>query len=215
MAPLPAEAARPLPPSSAAGHAPTGVGAGPDGVPRCAWALSAPDYLGYHDTEWGAAVRGTSQLYERIVLEGFQSGLSWITVLRKRPAFRTAFSGFDPAAVATYDEDDVSRLLADRGIIRHRGKIEAAIGNARAVLALDEDLTELVWSFAPPPRPRPASLAQVPARTPESTALADTLRRRGLRFVGPTTAYALMQACGLVDDHLAGCSVVPRPVGSP
>lgn len=159
-------------------------------------------------------MRGTSPLYERIVLEGFQSGLSWITVLRKRAAFRAAFAGFDPVAVAGYGEDDVRRLLGDPGIIRHRGKIEAAIGNARAVLALDEDLTGLVWSFAPPLRPRPASPAQVPARTPESTALAEALRRRGLRFVGPTTAYALMQACGLVDDHLAGCSVVPDPVGS-
>ncbi len=181
--------------------------AGPDGVARCPWATSAPDYVAYHDTEWGRPVRGDDRLFERICLEAFQSGLSWLTVLRKREAFRRAFAGFSIPAVAAYTEADVERLLADRGIVRNRAKIEAAIQNARAALALPEGLDALVWSYAPDPdsRPAPATLDDVPATSPESVALAKVLRRRGFRFVGPTTAYALMQACGLVNDHLEGC----------
>jgi DNA-3-methyladenine glycosylase I len=183
-----------------------GAAAGEDGRPRCPWALGSADYVAYHDEEWGRPVRGDRELYERLTLEAFQSGLAWITVLRKRPAFRRAFSGFDPEAVAAYDEEDVARLLADPGIIRNRAKIEAAIGNARAVLALDGSLGELLWSFAPSAdRPAPRSLDDVPSVTAESTAMARALKGRGFRFVGPTTAYALMQATGMVDDHLAGC----------
>ena len=176
---------------------------------RC-WATSDPLYVRYHDEEWGRPVRDERGLYERLCLEGFQSGLAWITILRKREAFRTAFDGFDPARVASYDEADVQRLLADAGIVRHRGKIEATIANARATLALREagtPLHELVWSYAPPPKPAPRSAADWPATTPESVALAKALRGAGFRFVGPTTVYAAMQACGLVDDHLAGCVV--------
>jgi DNA-3-methyladenine glycosylase I len=180
---------------------------GPDGRPRCPWAVSSELYVRYHDEEWGRPVRGERELYERITLEAFQSGLSWITILRKRPAFRAAFAGFDPAVVARYGDADVARLLADPGIVRNRAKVEAAIGNARAVLALDGGLTELLWSFAPPPAPAPREAGDVPAVTAESTAMAAELRRRGFRFVGPTTAYALMQATGMVDDHLAGCFV--------
>lgn len=180
---------------------------GDDRRARCPWALSTPDYVAYHDEEWGRPVRGERELYERLTLEAFQSGLSWITILRKRPAFRSAFDRFDPARVAAYDERDVDRLLADAGIVRNRAKIEAAIANARAVVDLDGGLTDLLWSFAPDPagRPAPRSLAEVPAITAESTAMAKELRRRGFRFVGPTTAYALMQATGMVDDHLADC----------
>jgi DNA-3-methyladenine glycosylase I len=180
---------------------------GDDGLARCPWGASTPDYVAYHDEEWGRPVRGDRLLYERLTLEAFQSGLSWITILRKREAFRTAFAGFDPAAVAAYDERDVERLLGDTGIVRNRAKIEAAVANARQVVDLDGGLTELLWSFAPGPRPAPETLADVPAVTPESTAMAKELRRRGFRFVGPTTAYALMQATGMVDDHLAGCFV--------
>ncbi|WP_148572715.1 DNA-3-methyladenine glycosylase I [Nocardioides caldifontis] len=179
---------------------------GPDGVPRCPWALSTPDYVTYHDEEWGRPLRGDRELYERLTLEAFQSGLSWLTILRKRDGFRRAFDGFDPAAVAGYDDADVHRLLSDTAIVRNRAKVEAAIHNARAVVELDGGLTELLWSFAPPPgRPAPRTLADVPATTPESTAMAKELKRRGFRFVGPTTAYALMQATGMVDDHLADC----------
>lgn len=178
-----------------------------DGLTRCPWAMSTADYVAYHDEEWGRPVRGDQALFERITLEAFQSGLAWITVLRKRDAFRSAFAGFDPAAVAAYDADDVERLLADASIIRNRRKIEAAVANARAVLALDGGLTDLLWSFAPdPPRPAPKTLAEVPAVTPDSTAMAKALRAHGFRFVGPTTAYALMQATGMVNDHLADCS---------
>ncbi|HEU4675511.1 MAG TPA: DNA-3-methyladenine glycosylase I [Motilibacteraceae bacterium] len=186
----------------------SGAVTGPDGRARCPWGLSTPDYVDYHDTEWGRPVHGTAPLYERLVLEAFQSGLAWITILRKRPAFREAFAGFDPHAVAAFDDADVARLLADPGIVRNRAKIEAAVGNARAVVALEEggeDLDALLWSFAPEPRPAPQTLADVPATTPESAALARELKRCGFRFVGPTTAYALMQATGMVDDHLAGC----------
>jgi DNA-3-methyladenine glycosylase I len=173
-----------------------------------------PLYEAYHDTEWGVPVRGDQQLYERFCLEAFQSGLAWITILRKRPAFRTAFDGFDPELVARYGGADVERLLTDAGIVRNRAKIVATIANARAVLDLAEaggSLTELVWSHAPDVRVRDAratTLSQVPAVTAESAALARELKRVGFRFVGPTTAYAAMQACGLVDDHLAGCPVV-------
>lgn len=178
---------------------------GADGDARCAWGASTPDYVRYHDEEWGRPVHGADALYEKLCLEAFQSGLSWLTILRKREHFRAAFAGFDIAAVAEFGAGDVERLMADAGIVRNRAKIEATIANARAAAAV-EDLGELIWSFAPPPgRPAPRSLAEVPALTPESTALAKALKREGLRFVGPTTAYALMQACGLVNDHLEGC----------
>jgi DNA-3-methyladenine glycosylase I len=188
--------------------APGGVVAGPDGRPRCPWGLSTEDYVRYHDEEWGRPVHGDQALFERLCLEAFQSGLSWLTILRKREAFRAAFAGFDIARVAAFGDDDVARLMADAGIVRNRRKIDAAIANARAASALgDGGLTELLWSFAPDPatRPAPRTLADVPATTPESTALAKELKRRGFVFVGPTTAYAAMQACGLVDDHLEGC----------
>jgi DNA-3-methyladenine glycosylase I len=194
-----------------------GLLVGADGRARCAWAGAAPDYVAYHDDEWGRPVRDDVGLFEKVCLEAFQSGLSWLTVLRKREAFRRAFAGFVPERVAAFTADDVERLLGDASIIRHRGKIEATITNGRAAAALrerdgDGALARLVWSFAPAPAARPASAAEVPAITPESTALAAALKAEGLRFVGPTTAYALMQACGLVDDHVAGCSVPPaRP----
>ena len=183
------------------------VVAGSDGKLRCAWAISTPEYVAYHDDEWGFPLKDDRRLFEKICLEGFQAGLSWITILKRRPTFRTAFADFDPAIVAEYGEDDIERLLADPGIIRHRGKIEATISNARATLALDVPLAELVWSFAPDAaaRKRPASFLDVPAVTPESTALSTALRKRGFRFVGPTTMYALMQSAGLVDDHFADC----------
>ena len=180
---------------------------GPDGLLRCPWGLSTPDYVDYHDKEWGKAVHGDRELYERVSLEAFQSGLSWITILRRRETFRQAFARFDPVVVAEYGDADVERLMADPGIIRNRAKVLATVANARAVLALaDTTLDALVWSFAPAePGPAPRGPADVPAVTPESTALAKELKRRGFRFVGPTTAYALMQACGLVNDHLADC----------
>ena len=181
---------------------------GPDGLARCWWGASSPEYVAYHDEEWGRPVRGEDALYERLVLEAFQSGLSWITILRKRENFRAAFGGFDIDTVAEYGDADVARLVADAGIVRNRAKIDAAIANATAARALregGESLTELIWSFAPDGRPAPRSFADVPAVTPESTALAKELKRRGFRFVGPTTAYALLQACGLVNDHLEGC----------
>jgi DNA-3-methyladenine glycosylase I len=181
---------------------------GEDGRARCSWGASTPDYERYHDEEWGRPVHDDRGLYERMVLEGFQSGLSWLTILRKRQNFRAAFSNFEIEAVARYGERDVNRLLGDIGIVRHRGKIEAAIANARAASALDTPLAELVWSFAPSRRRRaPRTLDDLPPFTEESTALAKELKKRGFRFVGPTTAYALMQACGLVNDHLAGCWV--------
>ena len=180
---------------------------GEDGLERCGWAASSPLYVTYHDEEWGRPVHGDQPLYERLVLEAFQSGLAWITVLRKRDNFRRAFDDFVPDRVASYDERDVERLLADEGIIRNRAKIEAAIANARCVVDLDGGLDELLWSYAPDVTSAPETLAAVPATTPESTAMAKELRRRGFRFVGPTTAYATMQACGLVNDHLAGCFV--------
>ena len=178
---------------------------GADGLARCPWGASAPEYLAYHDEEWGRPLHGDDALYERLCLEAFQSGLSWLTILRKREAFRAAFAGFSIAAVAAFDADDVRRLLADPGIVRNRLKIEAALHNARAAADLPEGLDALVWSYAPEPRPAPRTWADVPSVTPESVALARELKRRGFRFVGPTTLYATMQACGLVDDHLAGC----------
>jgi DNA-3-methyladenine glycosylase I len=181
-----------------------GLADGPDGRPRCWWAVSAPEYVAYHDDEWGRPVRDARGLYERLCLEAFQSGLSWLTILRKREAFRAAFTGFDPAAVAAFGDADVARLMGDASIVRNRAKILAAIQNARATLEV-EDLGALIWSFAPPASERPASRADVPAVTAESKALAKELKRRGFAFVGPTTAYALMQACGLVNDHLQGC----------
>jgi DNA-3-methyladenine glycosylase I len=171
---------------------------------RCAWAVTTPEYARYHDEEWGRPEHDDRALYEKLCLEAFQSGLSWLTILRKRESFRAAFAGFEIEAVAAFDDADVARLMADASIVRNRAKIEAAIHNARAVAALDVPLAELLWSFAPPARPAPRP-GEVPAVTPESTAMARELKRRGLRFVGPTTAYALMQACGLVNDHLAGC----------
>lgn len=172
---------------------------------RCGWAGSAPEYIRYHDDEWGRPLRGVTAMFERLSLEGFQSGLSWIVILRKRPHFRAAFAGFEPAEVARFGDAHVARLLADAGIVRNRSKIEATIGNARAVLDLDTPLDELLWSFAPDVHTRPATLADVPATSPESVAMAKALKKRGLRFVGPTTCYALMQAAGIVDDHVADC----------
>jgi DNA-3-methyladenine glycosylase I len=177
---------------------------GSDGRARCWWCVADPLSQRYHDEEWGRPIRCDRRLFEKLSLEAFQSGLSWLTILRKREAFRAAFANFEIAVVATFTEHDVARLLADAGIVRHRAKIEAVIANARAAVELDS-LSELIWSFQPAPCPAPRSAAQIPATTPQSTALAKELRRRGFRFVGPTTAYALMQAAGLVNDHLAGC----------
>ncbi len=178
---------------------------GTDGLARCGWG-SSPDYLTYHDTEWGKPLRGDNALYERMTLEAFQSGLSWLTILRKRENFRAAFDKFKIKSVAAYDDSDVARLMADTGIVRNRAKVDAAIANARAALEVPGGLSDLLWSFAPPPRPaRLAWFAQFPATTAESTAMAKALKKRGFRFVGPTTAYALMQATGMVDDHLVGC----------
>ena len=189
-----------------------GLVVGTDGLARCGWGGSTPDYLPYHDLEWGRPVRGDDALFERMTLEAFQSGLSWITILRKRPAFRAAFAGFSIPAVAAFSEADATRLMADAGIVRNRMKVDAALHNARVAADLPAGLSALLWSHAPPPRPRPATLADVPATTPESIALAKELKKRGFKFVGPTTAYALMQATGMVDDHLAGCFVAPtRP----
>jgi DNA-3-methyladenine glycosylase I len=180
---------------------------GPDGRPRCGWGNSADIYLAYHDEEWGVPLRGERELYERLTLEAFQSGLSWLTILRKREGFRRAFAGFDPELVARYDDGDIARLMADTSIVRNRAKINAAVTNARAIADLDVPLDELLWSFAPDRagRPRPATLSEVPASTRESAAMAKELKRRGFAFVGPTTAYALMQATGMVDDHIQGC----------
>lgn len=184
-----------------------------DGLVRCGWAETGSAlYRDYHDHEWGQPVHGRAALFERISLEAFQSGLSWLVILRKRENFRRAFADFDIETVARYTDADVARLMADTGIVRNRAKIEATIANARAVAELGStDLTELLWSFAPPPRPRPADLSEIPAVTAESTAMARELKRRGFRFVGPTTGYALMQAVGMVDDHLHACWVPPIP----
>jgi DNA-3-methyladenine glycosylase I len=179
---------------------------GPDGRLRCPWGLSAPEYVAYHDTEWGRPVRGDQAIFERLCLEAFQSGLSWLTILRKRENFRAAFAGFDIEAVAAFGADDVARLLADAGIVRNRAKINAAITNARAALELKEGLSDLLWSHADAaPGPAPETLADVPAQTPVSKQLAKALRAAGFVFTGPVTVYASMQACGLVNDHLAAC----------
>jgi DNA-3-methyladenine glycosylase I len=181
--------------------------AGPDGRVRCGWATSAEVYLAYHDEEWGVPLHGERELYERLTLEAFQSGLSWLTILRKRENFRRAFARFEPKKVAEFDDADVARLMADTSIVRNQAKINAAINNARAIANLDVPLDDLLWSYAPDPKTgrRPASLAEVPAITPESKAMAKDLKRRGFVFVGPTTAYALMQATGMVDDHVQDC----------
>ncbi|AUY49954.1 DNA-3-methyladenine glycosylase I [Streptomyces sp. CB01881] len=185
-----------------------GAPVGPDGLRRCAWGDSTDDYRVYHDTEWGRPVHGDDPLFERVCLEAFQSGLSWLTILRRREGFRAAFAGFEIAKVAEFGPADVERLLGDTGIIRNRAKIEAAVANARAALELDGGLDALIWQYAgDPDRPAPRTPDEVPAVTPESAALAKALKKAGFRFVGPTTAYALMQACGLVDDHLADCHV--------
>ncbi|HVM58295.1 MAG TPA: DNA-3-methyladenine glycosylase I [Gaiellaceae bacterium] len=188
-------------------------------LPRC-WGTTDPLYVAYHDEEWGRPVRDERGLYERLCLEGFQSGLAWITILRKRESFRAAFEGFDPEKVAQFGGRDVERLLGDAGIVRHRGKIEAAIANARGVLALREagtPLHELVWSYRPATYGVPRSTADWHAQTPESAALSKRLKQAGFRFVGPTTVWAAMQACGVVNDHLAGCWVraeVEREIGA-
>jgi len=171
--------------------------------------MSDPLYIAYHDEEWGRSVRDERGLYERLSLEGFQSGLSWLTILRKREGFRAAFEGFDPDRVAKFSERDIERLVADAAIVRHRGKIEAAIANARATVALrdSEPLPELFWSYAPAEHAAPAGHADWHASTPESTALSKRLKQAGFKFVGPTTVYAAMQACGVVNDHLAACWV--------
>ena len=184
---------------------------GPDGALRCSWAVSTTDYLAYHDEEWGRPVHGDAALYERLTLEAFQSGLSWLTILRKRAGFRAAFAGFDPAVVAGYDDADAERLMSDDRIVRNRAKIAATLTNARALVRLrdaegDGALDRLIWSFAPDgQRAAPRTLADVPPSTPESAALAKALKRHGFVFVGPTTAYATMQATGVVNDHLEAC----------
>lgn len=188
-----------------------GLVVGADGLPRCAWAASTDDYTAYHDLEWGRAVHGDVALFERLSLEAFQSGLSWLTILRRREGLRTAFAGFVPEVVAAFDDRDVARLMADAGIVRNRAKVAATLANARTLRDLRREqgegvLDRLVWGFADDPaRPAPRASADVPARTTASAALAVELKRRGFVFVGPTTAYALMQACGVVQDHLAGC----------
>lgn len=182
---------------------------GSDGRLRCPWAVSSAEYEAYHDNEWGRPVTGDAALFERISLEAFQSGLSWITILRKRENFRAAFAGFDPQSVAAFDDDDVARLLGDAGIVRNRAKILATIANAQAVLALPEGTTlaGILEAHRPPPKAAPESLTDVPAVVPESVALSKELRSRGFRFMGPTTAYAMQQATGYVNDHLASCWV--------
>lgn len=182
---------------------------GDDQLARCGWVGDDPEYRRYHDEEWGRPLHGDRALFEKISLEGFQAGLSWITILRRRPTFRAAFRDFDIDLVAEFDETDVERLMADPGIIRNRAKVDATISNARITRELISDdpgaLDRLVWSFAPEPGPRPRALAEIPAVTPEATALSRALKKLGYRFVGPTTMYALMQSAGLVDDHVDGC----------
>ncbi len=201
----------------AARRVPAGLRRGADGVTRCAWCGDAPDYVAYHDREWGRPQDDDRRLFEKVCLEGFQSGLSWYTILRKRESFRAAFHGFDYARIARMGERDVLRLLQDPAIVRHRGKIEATIQNARAACALvgeGENLARFFWRFAPPgsARPRRATWAALRrlTETPASRALASELKRRGFVFVGPTTCYAFMQSVGLVNDHLEGCTVRPE-----
>jgi DNA-3-methyladenine glycosylase I len=193
-----------------------GVASGPDGLRRCWWCLGGAEYLAYHDDEWARPSRDDVHLFEMLTLESFQSGLSWLLILRKREGFRAAFDGWDVERIARYGEADVERLMDDAGIVRNRSKIEAAIANAgatRAQAAEGVTLSELLWRFAPEPGPAPRSRAELPASSPESAAMAKELKRRGFRFVGPTVAYSLMQATGLVNDHLAGCAF--RDVGRP
>jgi DNA-3-methyladenine glycosylase I len=181
---------------------------GPDGRPRCPWSMSAPEYLGYHDDEWGRPVRDDTGVFERLCLEAFQSGLSWLIILRKRENFRAAFDGFQIEAVAGYGAADVARLLADPGIVRNRAKIEAVVRNARAALELPDGLAALVWAYVPDAdisRTVPQTLEELPSATPGSKELSRELKRRGFAFTGPVTVYSTMQACGIVDDHLAGC----------
>ena len=189
----------------------TGLARGPDDRPRCAWGVSAPDYVDYHDREWGFPVRDDRRLFEKLCLEGFQSGLSWLTILRKRPAFRKAFANFEAAKVARFGARDVTRLLGDAGIVRHRGKIESTINNAARALEVIEErgsLAAYAWSFEPAKRPKRVTLATLRGGpSPEAIAMAKDLKRRGWTFVGPTTVYAFMQAMGLVDDHLEGCAI--------
>jgi DNA-3-methyladenine glycosylase I len=183
---------------------------GADGEPRCSWATSTEDYVRYHDEEWGRPITDDRGMYERITLEAFQSGLSWLTILRKREGFRTAFAGFDYDVVAGFGDADVARLMGDAAIVRNRAKIDAAIANASATAEMasgGDSLAALVWSYAPDRDGAPTSYDDLPPITPESKALAKELKRRGFRFVGPTTAYAGMQACGIVNDHFAGCAV--------
>jgi len=192
----------------------TGLVTGSDGVKRCAWGDGTEDYRAYHDSEWGRPVHGDVALFERITLEAFQSGLSWLTILRKREGFREAFARFDPDAVAAFGAKDVTRLMADSGIVRNQRKVDATITNAQALVRLRDDrgegaLDELVWTFSPPARKkRVRALSEITPQTPESLALSKELKRQGFVFVGPTTMYAAMQACGLVDDHVRGCSAV-------
>jgi DNA-3-methyladenine glycosylase I len=182
-----------------------GPAPGPDGRLRCPWAVTTPDYLAYHDQEWGRPVRDDRGMFERLSLEAFQSGLSWLTILRKRQNFRAAFAGFDPAAVAEFGPEQERRLLADAGIIRNRAKVRAVISNARACLTIPGGLAALVWEYAAEPGPPPLTTADVPASTPASKACAARLRKHGFVFVGPVTVYAALQACGVVDDHLRQC----------
>jgi DNA-3-methyladenine glycosylase I len=186
-----------------------GLLVGEDGRSRCWWCGRDPDYVRYHDEDWGTPMHGDRHLFELLCLEGFQAGLSWLTILRKRPAFRVAFDGFVPGIVAGYGSEDVERLLADAGIVRNRAKIDATIGNARALLELQGrggSLDEVVWTMGQhPPRPRPREIGEVPAETPEAKALSKELKRLGFRFVGPTIVYAFLQSAGVVDDHLDGC----------
>ncbi len=184
---------------------PRGALPGADGRLRCPWGLDPPDNLAYHDEEWGRPVKDDIGIFERLCLEGFQSGLSWLTILRKRENFRAAFSGFDPAVVAGFGAEDVARLLADKGIVRNRAKIEATISNARAALELPAGLGATIWSYAADGVAAPRTTADIPPWSPASKALSVHLRKHGFRFTGPVTAYAAMQACGIVDDHLADC----------
>ena len=194
----------------------TGIQLGDDGVPRCWWAGSDPLYVRYHDTEWGIPVRDDTRLFEKICLEGFQAGLAWITILRKRDNFRAAFKGFDIPTVAAFGANDVERLVLDAGIVRHRGKIESTINNAARAIELQQEfgsLSEYIWSHAEAPAAAPRSVDDLPAKTDTSTALSKDLKKRGWSFVGPTTIYAFMQAMGLANDHLAGCEFREQPSG--
>jgi len=202
--------------TSAPGPSPAealGLAVGADGLARCSWAAGA-EYVAYHDREWGQPIHTDDGLFERLTLEAFQSGLSWLTILRKRESFRKAFAGFSIPAVAAFSEADATRLMSDPGIVRNRMKVDAALHNARVAADLPGGLATLLWSYAPQRRPRPSTRSQVPALTPESQAMAKDLKKRGFKFVGPTTAYALMQATGMVDDHVAGCHVPPTSSGA-